>query len=131
LGRQNQHAILAAVTAVGATPIEIVKAESFPHVDGKALINFERAYDVMEEEGIDGLIALNWLNVYYLTSTVAIGMKFRSDFASFATFPRDRDQPRHFVGLVPEGWDMANRSGDELPELMPFSGAIHSRSSLH
>jgi len=68
-------------TTAGATPIEIVKAESFPHVDGKALINFERAYDVMEEEGIDGLIALNWLNVYYLTSTVSIGTKFRSDFA--------------------------------------------------
>jgi Xaa-Pro dipeptidase len=112
-------------TTAGATPIEIVKAESFPHVDGKALINYERAYDVLEEDGIDGLIALNWLNVYYLTNTVSIGTKFRSDFASFATFPRAREQPRFFVGMVPEGWDLANRVGDELPELMPFSGAMN------
>jgi Xaa-Pro dipeptidase len=123
-------ATFAKSTTAGATPIEIVKAESFPHVDGKALINFERAYDVMEEEGIDGLIALNWLNVYYLTSTVSIGTKFRADFASFATFPRDRNQPRHFVGLVPEGWNYANRSGEELPELMPFSGATNWRDYI-
>lgn len=112
-------------TTAGAAPIEIVKAESFPYIDGKALINFERAYDVMEEEGVDGLIALNWLNVYYLTSTVAIGTKFRSDFASFATFPRDPSQPRYLVGLVPQGWDLANRAGDELPELMPYSRATN------
>ena len=112
-------------TTASAAAIDIVKAESFPHIDGKALINFERAYDVMEEEGVDGLIALNWLNVYYLTSTVAIGTRFRSDFASFATFPRDPSQPRFLVGLVPQGWDLANRAGDELPELMPYSGATN------
>jgi Xaa-Pro dipeptidase len=112
-------------TTARATPVEIVKAESFPHVDGKALINYERAYDVMEEDGVDGLIALDFKNVYYLTNTITIGTKFRSDYASFATFPRDKKEPRFLVGMVPQGWDLANRSGDELPELMPFSGATN------
>ena len=110
-------------TTANASPVDIVKAESFPHIDGKALINYSHAYEVMEQDGIDGLIALNFMNVYYLTNTIAIGTKFRADYASFATFPRDPDQPRFLVGLVPQGWDLANRAGDELPELMPYSGA--------
>jgi Xaa-Pro dipeptidase len=112
-------------TTARADAIDIVRAESFPHVDGKALINYERAYDVMEEDGIDGLIALDFKNVYYLTNTITITERFGGDFPAFATFPRDRKQPRYLVGITPEGWDFANRSGDELPELMPYSGAMN------
>lgn len=115
----------AGATTANAETVDIVKAESFPQIDGKALVNYPRAYEVMEQEGVDGLIALNFMNVYYLTSTVTIFTKFRADFASFATFPRDTDQPRYLIGTVPQGWDFANRAGDELPELMPYSGVAN------
>ncbi len=115
----------AGATTANATAVDIVKAESFPQIDGKALVNYPRAYEVMEQEGVDGLIALNFMNVYYLTSTVTIFTKFRADFASFATFPRDPDQPRYLIGTIPQGWDFANRAGDELPELMPYAGVAN------
>ena len=41
-----------------ASLVDIVKAEKFPSVDGKPLINKPRAYQVLEEENIDGLVAL-------------------------------------------------------------------------
>ena len=103
-------------------PVMIEKAESYPHVDGKALVNFPHAYDVMEEAGIDGVIAHHFMNVYYLSNTVTIGTKFRADYASFATLPRDPKQPRFLVGTTSQAWDFANRAGHELPELMPFAG---------
>ena len=37
-----------------ASLVDIVKAEKFPSVDGKPLINKPRAYQVLEEENIDG-----------------------------------------------------------------------------
>ena len=111
--------------SAGAGSVKILPAESFPEVDGKALINFPRAYEVMEEEGVDGLVALNPMNVYYLTSTETVGTKFRWDYAAFATFPRDPDQPRFLVASVFQGWDLANRSGDELPEFMPSARVNH------
>ena len=107
--------------AARSSAIEIEKSKPLPSVDGRALINFPRAYDVLEMEGVDGLIAVNWLNVYYLSSTITVGTKFRSDFPSFATFPRDPAQPRFLVSSVTQGWDYANRPGHELPEIMPYS----------
>lgn len=98
---------------------EITPAEALPGIDGRALINYPRAYEVMEQEGVDGLVALNPMNVYYLTSTITVGTRFRWDYAAFGTFPRDPDQPRFLVSSVFQGWDLANRAGDELPEFMP------------
>ena len=34
--------------------------------DGRLLVNKDRAYEVMEREGLDGIVALNPLNVFYL-----------------------------------------------------------------
>lgn len=114
-------------TTAAAPAVEIEEAAAFPHIDGKALVNFPHAYEVMEEAGVDGVIAHNFMNVYYLTNTVTIGTKFRADYAAFATLPRDPQQPRFLVSSTSQAWDFANRAGHELPELMPYTGAANWR----
>jgi Xaa-Pro aminopeptidase len=84
---------------------------------GKILANKPRAFDVMERYGIDGLVAANPLNVYYLTNTVTLGTKFRGDYGGFATLARDQSQPSFLICTTAETWDIANRDR-ELPEVI-------------
>ncbi|MEE8348188.1 MAG: M24 family metallopeptidase [Acidobacteriota bacterium] len=104
-----------------ASPVDIVKAEKFPSVDGQPLINKPRAYQVLEEENLDGLIALDPVNVYYLTNTWSIGAKMRRTYPALATFARDPDQPSFLITSTSQLWDISNRRS-EVPEVMPYTG---------
>ncbi|MFL2770135.1 MAG: M24 family metallopeptidase [Rhodospirillaceae bacterium] len=90
-----------------------------PQIDGKALVNKERAYEVLEEYNLEGIIALDPINVYYLTNITTIGAKFRTEYPGFAALARDPDMPIYLVSNTSAAWDIAN--GDrETAELMPF-----------
>ena len=104
----------------GAVPIS--DQYEYPGVTGKIPVNKPRAYEVMEEMKVDGLIALDPINVFYLTNTITIGTKFRSEYPAFATFPRDPQQPSFLIAGASQALEMAN--GDrEVPELIVISGA--------
>jgi hypothetical protein len=79
-------------TAVAATP-----SEPKTGYEGQLLVNRPRAYAVLEELKLDGLIALNPINVYYLTNTWPFMAKFRAEIPGFATFARDPQQPSFLV----------------------------------
>ena len=104
-----------------ASLVDIVKAEKFPSVDGKPLINKPRAYQVLEEENIDGLVALDPVNVYYLTNTWSIGAKMRRQYPALTTFARDPNQPSFLIATTSQLWDISNRRS-EVPEVMPYTG---------
>ena len=104
-----------------ASQVDIVKAEKFPSVDGRPLINKPRAYQVLEEENIDGLIALDPVNVYYLTNTWSIGAKMRRQYPALATFARNPNQPSFLITNTSQLWDVSNRRS-EVPEVMPYTG---------
>ena len=90
-----------------------------PEIDGKLLVNRPRAHDVLERFGLEGMIALDPINVYYLTNVVTIGVKFLSQYPGFATYARDPEQPIYLVSGSSSAWDIAN--GDrETAELMPY-----------
>ncbi len=90
-----------------------------PEIDGKALINQDRAYDVMEEYGLAGIIALDPINVYYMSNIRTIGTKFLTEYPGFATMANDPDMPIYLIASTSVAWDIAN--GDrETAELMPF-----------
>ncbi len=118
--------------AVAATMSQVAQGArapaSIPKVNpsGKSLANKARAHDVMERLGLDGLIAGNPLNVYYLTSTVTLGVKFRSDPGGFATLPRDPAQPCFFICTTAETWDIANHDR-EIPETIFYTGTRPSQ----
>jgi len=92
-----------------------------PPSQGRSLVNTERARMVMERHNIDGLIAANPINVYYLSNVTPLSVRFRSELGGFATFARDPQQPRLLVCTTAETWDVANRDRD-IPEVIYFSG---------
>jgi len=94
--------------------------ETAPPPGGKLLVNKPRAYAVLEELKLDGLIALNPINVYYLTNTWPLFTKFRSDYPAFATFARDPSQPSFLVTSWAQAFDFANGER-EVPELITWS----------
>ncbi|MDX2143359.1 MAG: M24 family metallopeptidase [Rhodospirillaceae bacterium] len=110
--------------AKAGTTIELSTQKTYPGVDGKMLVNKPRAHAVMEQYKLDGLIALNPINVYYLTNTVPTMTKFRSDIGGLATFARDPSQPSFLIASNAQAWDIVN--GDrEVPNLITYSGAAN------
>ena len=90
-----------------------------PEIEGRALINFDRARAVMEEYGLAGLIALDPINVYYMTNVRTIGVRFITEIPGFATMAPDPDMPIYLVSGSSAAWDIANRDR-ETAELMPY-----------
>ncbi|MDZ7896335.1 MAG: aminopeptidase P family N-terminal domain-containing protein [Sphingobium sp.] len=53
------------------------------------LLNKDRAYAIMDREGLDGLIATSPINVYYLSEYWGALMRMRRTFYNYAFLPRD------------------------------------------
>ena len=65
--------------------------------DGRLLVNKARAYEVMEREGLDGIVALNPVNVFYLGNYLGYEMQKLRAIPSFAVMPRDPKLPSFLV----------------------------------
>ncbi len=61
------------------------------------LLNKPRAYEVMDRHGLDGLIAVNPINVYYLTDFWGTLMRMRRTFYNYGVLPRDETAPAAVV----------------------------------
>lgn len=67
---------------------------SIDHImSAKRLLNVERAYEVMDKYGLDGLVASTPVNIYYLSSHGGIMQWMGRPFSTFAFFPRNEDAP--------------------------------------
>ncbi len=93
-----------------------------PHgeFDGRLPVNRARAYEIMDREGIDGLVALNPVNVFYLGNYFSYELQKLRAIPSFAVFPRAENQPSFLVVASTDLMHIAN--GDrEYPEIIPYS----------
>jgi Xaa-Pro dipeptidase len=61
------------------------------------LLNKARAQAVMDREGLDGLIAVSPINVYYLSDYWGPLMKMQRTFYNYALLPRDEDRPAALI----------------------------------
>ena len=61
--------------------------------DGRSLVNKARAYEIMERENIDGIVALNPVNVFYLGNYFSYELQKLRAIPSFAVMPRDPNKP--------------------------------------
>lgn len=61
------------------------------------LVNLPRAYEIMDRHGLDGLVAVDPINVYYLTDYWGPLMRMRRTFYNYAVLPRAEDQPAAVV----------------------------------
>jgi Xaa-Pro aminopeptidase len=61
------------------------------------LLNKPRAYEIMDREGLDGLVAVSPINVYYLSDFWGALMRMRRTFYNYAVLPRREDAPAALV----------------------------------
>ena len=90
-------------------------------VGGDLLINKPRAYEIMDREGVDGLVALDPLNVFYIGNHLGFYVKIRRPYPSFAVFPRAEDKSPILIVGQSDAWKIANGE-KEYPEIMVYSG---------
>ncbi|MDX2144479.1 MAG: M24 family metallopeptidase [Rhodospirillaceae bacterium] len=91
-----------------------------PDFDGRSLVNKARAYEVMDREGLDGIVALNPVNVFYLGNYLGYELQKLRAIPSFAVMPRAEDKPTFLVTAGSDSQFLAN--GDrEYPEVVPYS----------
>ncbi len=88
--------------------------------DGRCLVNKSRAYEIMDRENIDAIVALNPVNVFYLGNYFSYELQKLRAIPSFAVMPRDENKPIILVISSSDLWFIAN--GDrEYPEIIPYS----------
>jgi hypothetical protein len=88
--------------------------------DGRLLVNKARAYEIMDREGLDGIVALNPVNIFYLGNYLSYELQKLRAIPSFAVMPRDEKQPSFLVAAGADLMFLAN--GDrEYPEIVPYS----------
>lgn len=91
-----------------------------PDFDGRSLVNKERAYEVMDRENLEGIVALSPVNVFYLGNFLSIEtLKLRA-IPSFAVMPRDPQKPTVLVVSSSDVWSLANNDR-EYPEIIPYT----------
>lgn len=111
-------------TSVGAGVVSAAQTPSDlsvprPEMDGKLLVNRPRAQEVLERFGFVGMVAMNPINVYYLTNVTTIGVKFLSQNTGMASYAADPQAPIYLIAGSSSAWDIAN--GDrETAELMAY-----------
>jgi Xaa-Pro dipeptidase len=66
------------------------------------LINKPRAYEILDKHKLDGLIAANAVNVYYLTDYWGPFMNMLRPFYNYAMFPRRENAPAALIGSAVE-----------------------------
>jgi len=66
------------------------------------LLNKPRAYEVMDKHKLDGLIAVNQPNIYYLTDYWGPLMRMRRTFYNYGVLPRKEDAPAALIGSAVE-----------------------------
>ena len=116
---------LAAAMIPRASLANLGMPEPAPPFDGRRLVNVERAYRFMDEQKLDALIALNPVNVFYLTNFISYRSKMAvTPYASFAVFPRNPRAPTGLVVVSTDLWEIgsAERAYPEL--VVPYSAPV-------
>ncbi len=85
----KSNAAASAAVPAGPSPAEILRKA--PPID------VERAYAIMERDGLDGLVLSNPVNVYHLTGYWPVTSRMGFGNGAHALLSRDRQQP---IGLV-------------------------------
>ncbi len=88
--------------------------------DGRLLVNRPRAFEVMEREGLDGIVALNPINVFYLGNYLGYEVQKLRAIPSFAVMPRDPKLPSFLVVAGSDLMLLAN-ADREYPEIIPYT----------
>jgi Xaa-Pro aminopeptidase len=92
-----------------------------PPFDRRILVNKPRAWRVMEEEKLDGIVALNPVNVFYLSNFVSYRTKMMNPHPSFAVMARDEARPIGVAVVSTDLWELASKERDYAELVVPYS----------
>jgi Xaa-Pro aminopeptidase len=117
--------VAAGVAALAATDAKPAKANwGMPALkapfDRRMVVNKPRAYRVMEEEKLDGIVALNPINVFYLSNFTSYRTKMMTPNASFAVMARSEKQPIGLVVSSSDLWEIASKERDYAELVIPY-----------
>ena len=85
------------------------------------LLNQSRAYEIMDQRGLDGLIAHLPINVYYLTDYWSDVMAAGFDCACFGLFPRREDAPAALIIMALETRHLVS-TDTWVPNIVTYTG---------
>lgn len=85
------------------------------------LLNLPRAQAIMEKHKLDGLIAAQKQNIYYLTDHFPYALRLDRHFTTFAVLPRRADMPAALVIGMTENGRLAN-SKTWIPNIIAATG---------
>jgi Xaa-Pro aminopeptidase len=91
-------------------------------VDRRIPLNRAQADKIMAEEGVDGLIAFNPVNVFYLSNFVSYRTKMMNPAPSFAVLARDPKRPTGLVVVSTDLWELASDERDYPELVIAYSG---------
>jgi Xaa-Pro aminopeptidase len=87
------------------------------------LLNKARAVEVMERHGLDGLVATNRHNIYYLSDFWGYEMRGERTFTNYAVLPRGDDKPAAIVLQMTE-YAASLSNPPWVPNVIGFSGRV-------
>lgn len=119
----------ASLAAGGAAPAQAGWGMPMPRApfDRRMVLNRPRALQVMEQAGVDGIVALNPVNVFYLSNFVSYRTKMLTPSPSFAVMARDPRQPVGVAVVSTDLWEIANGERDYAELVVPYSFATNAR----
>lgn len=79
-----------------------------PNFDPGRLTNEPWAREVMRDAGVDGLVAMSSVNVFYLTNYQSFLSKMQVPYANFGIFPRDENRQPALVTSSVDQWAVSN-----------------------
>lgn len=83
------------------------------------LLNIDRARDVMDEHGLDGLVAATPTNIYYLSDYYGPMFLMAQSFTMFAVLPRSEQSPATLVMPAAGAYQLEHRP-TWMPKLVGF-----------
>jgi Xaa-Pro aminopeptidase len=88
----------------------------------------DRAADLLRFHDVDGMIALQPFNVYYMTNTVPVLNAFNAELPAFAVFGAETKHT-FYVGSAGSLWDMV-RDGREAPDRIAFTMVANAQDYI-
>ncbi len=90
------------------------------------LLNRARATALMERDGLDGLIAVSPINIYYLSNYWGPLMRMRRQFYNYAVLPRDPAAPAALILSGVENTRLFHRpDATWMPNRMPYLHPVY------
>ena len=91
-----------------------------PEFDGSLLINRPQADRVLSESGLDGLVGMHPVNVFYFGNHIGYNVKIQQPNPSFVVYPRDPNKPTILVVAFGDLWNLSNEVRQH-PNIIPYS----------